>query len=224
MAGLDKIIARIQAESEEAAARTLEAAKAEAETILQNAREEADAECAAIGRKAEQAATNILDRGHSAAELKKRQRILAEKQVLIGRIIGEAKQQLKNMPQEAYFENIVKLAVKASQNGKGTILFSKADLDRLPENFADTLNAALVAGGKEGAALTVSSCSHTAASRRTAPSTHCLIPRTRCCRIRFRRFCSARFSGRFMNGKRSICLCGGPHPFQRALPAFRFSH
>ena len=41
MAGLDKIIARIQAESEEAAARTLEAAKAEAETILQNAREEA---------------------------------------------------------------------------------------------------------------------------------------------------------------------------------------
>ena len=30
MAGLDKIIARIQAESEEAAARTLEAAKAEA--------------------------------------------------------------------------------------------------------------------------------------------------------------------------------------------------
>ena len=54
MAGLDKIIARIQAESEEAAARTLEAAKAEAETILQNAREEAAAECAAIGRKAEQ--------------------------------------------------------------------------------------------------------------------------------------------------------------------------
>lgn len=119
MAGLDKIIARIQAESEEAAARTLEAAKAEAEAILQNAREEAAAECAAIGRKAEQAAANILDRGHSAAELKKRQRILAEKQVLIGRIIGEAKQQLKNMPQEAYFENIVKLAVKASQNGKG---------------------------------------------------------------------------------------------------------
>lgn len=156
MAGLDKIISRIQAESEEAAARTLEAAKAEAETILQNAREEAAAECAAIGRKAEQAAANILDRGHSAAELKKRQRILAEKQVLIGRIIGEAKQQLKNMPQEAYSENIVKLAVKASQNGKGTILFSKADLDRLPENFADTLNAALVAGGKEGAALTVS--------------------------------------------------------------------
>lgn len=70
MAGLDKIIARIQAESEEAAARTLEAAKAEAEAILQNAREEAAAECAAIGRKAEQAAANILDRGHSAAELK----------------------------------------------------------------------------------------------------------------------------------------------------------
>ena len=53
MAGLDKIIARIQAESEEAAARTLEAAKAEAEAILQNAREEAAAECAAIGRKAD---------------------------------------------------------------------------------------------------------------------------------------------------------------------------
>lgn len=156
MAGLDKIIARIQAESEEAAARTLEAAKAEAEKILQNAREEAAAECAAIDRKAELAAANTLDRGHSAAELKKRQRILAEKQVLIGKIIGEAKQQLKSMPQEAYFENIVKLAVKAAQKGGGTILFSKTDLDHLPENFADTLNAALKASGREGAALTVS--------------------------------------------------------------------
>ena len=156
MAGLDKIIARIQAESEEAAARTLEAAKAEAEQILQTAREEAAQECAAIGKKAEQAAANTLDRGHSAAELKKRQRILAEKQVLIGRIIGEAKKELKNMPAEAYFDNIVKLAVKAAQKREGKILFSKTDAERLPENFADTLAAALIKSGKEGAKLTVS--------------------------------------------------------------------
>ena len=156
MAGLDKIIARIQAESEEAAARTLEAAKAKAEQILQEARDEAGQECAAIDRKAQQAAANILDRGHSAAELKKRQRILAEKQVLIGEILNKAKRELKAMPADAYFDSIVKLAVKAAQKGEGKILFSQADLARLPEHFGDTLNAALTAGGKEGAVLSVS--------------------------------------------------------------------
>lgn len=156
MAGLDKIIARIQAESEEAAARTLEEAKAKAEQILQEAREEAGQECAAIEKKARQAADNILDRGRSAAELKKRQRILAEKQVLISEILSKAKRELKAMPADAYFDSIVKLAVKAAQKGEGRILFSQEDLARLPANFGDTLNAALAAGGKESAALTVS--------------------------------------------------------------------
>ncbi len=156
MAGLEKIIARIQAESEEAAARTLEAAKAKAEQILQEARDEAAQECAAIDKKAQQTAANILDRGHSAAELKKRQRILAEKQVLISEILNKAKRELKAMPDDAYFDSIVKLAVKAAQKGEGQILFSQSDLARLPGNFGDTLNAALAAGGKEGTSLTVS--------------------------------------------------------------------
>ncbi len=155
MAGLDKIIARIQAESEEAAARTLETAKAKAEQILQEAREEAGQECAAIEKKAQQTADNILDRGRSAAELKKRQRILAEKQILISEILNKAKRELKEMPVDAYFDSIVKLAVKAAQKGEGKILFSQEDLARLPGNFGDTLNAALEAGGKAGTSLTV---------------------------------------------------------------------
>ncbi len=97
MAGLDKIIGQIEEESKAAAARTIEAARAEAEKILETARKEAEAECADIERRSAQAVANILERGKSAAELKKRGSLLAEKQKLIGDTIARAKEELKNM-------------------------------------------------------------------------------------------------------------------------------
>ena len=82
-------------------------------------------------------------RGQSAADLKKRGSILAEKQKLIGDTIEKAKAELKGMDTDAYFDMILKLAVKSAQNGKGELLFSAKDLARVPEGFEDRLNAAL---------------------------------------------------------------------------------
>ena len=48
MAGLDKIISQIKEESQEAAARTIAAARSEADQILAAARKEAERECADI--------------------------------------------------------------------------------------------------------------------------------------------------------------------------------
>ncbi|MCC8027012.1 MAG: V-type ATP synthase subunit E [Clostridium sp.] len=153
MAGLDKIIGQIEEESKAAAARTIEAARAEAEKILETARKEAEAECADIERRSAQAVANILERGKSAAELKKRGSLLAEKQKLIGDTIARAKEELKNMEAEAYFDMILKLAVKSAQSGEGEILFSAKDLARLPQGFEEKLNAALKG---RGAALRIS--------------------------------------------------------------------
>lgn len=143
MAGLDKIISQIEEESKAAAARTIEAARAEAEKILETARKEAEAECSEIERRSDQAVDNILERGKSAADLKKRGSMLAEKQKLIRDTIARAKSELKSMEDEAYFGMILKLAVKSAQSGEGEILFSAKDLARLTGGFEGQLNAAL---------------------------------------------------------------------------------
>jgi len=139
MAGLDKIISQIKEESQEAAARTLAGARDEADKVLAAARKEAESECADIERRSRQSVANILERGQSAADLKKRGSILAEKQKLIGDTIEKAKAELKGMDTDAYFDMILKLA----GNGKGELLFSAKDLARVPEGFEDRLNAAL---------------------------------------------------------------------------------
>jgi len=153
MAGLDKIIGQIEEESKGAAARTLEAARAEAEKILEMARKEAEEECGRIERRSDQAVANILERGRSAAELKKRGSLLAEKQRLIGETIAMVKEELKSLDGEAYFEMLLKLAVKSAQPGEGELLFSAKDLARLPEGFEEQVNAALK---DKGAVLRVS--------------------------------------------------------------------
>lgn len=153
MAGLDKIIGQIEEESKGAAARTLEAARAEAERILEMARKEAEEECCRIERRSDQAVANILERGRSAAELKKRGSLLAEKQRLIGETIAMVKEELKSLDGEAYFEMLLKLAVKSAQPGEGELLFSAKDLARLPEGFEEQVNAALK---DKGAVLRVS--------------------------------------------------------------------
>ena len=153
MAGLDQIISQIKEESQEAAARTIAAARSEADQILAAARKEAERECADIDRRSRQSVANILERGQSAADLRKRGSILAEKQRLIGETIARAKAELKDMDTDAYFEMILKLAVKSAQAGKGELLLSDKDLARMPQGFEDKLNAALT---EKGAALRIS--------------------------------------------------------------------
>ena len=117
------------------------------------ARKEAEEECGRIERRSDQAVANILERGRSAAELKKRGSLLAEKQRLIGETIARAKEELKSLDGEAYFEMLLKLAVKSAQTGEGELLFSAKDLARLPEGFEEQINAALK---DKGAVLHVS--------------------------------------------------------------------
>ena len=143
MAGLDKIISQINEESQKAAERITSEARAQADEILAEARKEAERECADIDRRSRQSVANLLERGRSSAELKKRGSLLAEKQRLIGEVIARAKAELKSMDGDAYFEMILKLAVKSAQPGKGELLLSGKDLVRVPEGFEDKLNAAL---------------------------------------------------------------------------------
>ena len=83
MAGLDKIIGQIRQESDDIAARTVAQAREQAQGILSEAREAAQAECDRIEKRSEQAVKDTLERGRSAADLQKRRGILALKQRLV---------------------------------------------------------------------------------------------------------------------------------------------
>lgn len=152
MAGLDKIISQIKEESQKAAERTRAEARSKADEILAQARADAERECVDIERRSKQAVANILERGRTAAELKKRV-LFWLKSRDSSATIGMAKAELKGLETGAYFDMILKLAVKSAQTGEGEILFSKKDLERLPEGFEDRLNAALK---DKGAVLRIS--------------------------------------------------------------------
>lgn len=153
MAGLEKIIDQIRAESDQAAEKLLSEAKAQAEAILTASAAEADAQCAEIEKAGARAAAGIIERGRSAAALKKRQRLLAEKQALMKETVDAAKERLKGLETGAYFNMLRKLAVKAAAPGEGVLILSAADLHRLPADFESGLSAELA---KNGAGLTIS--------------------------------------------------------------------
>lgn len=147
MTGLDKILRQIQAESDATANEMLQKAHGEAEQIAAAAREQATHECESIARRSAAEVSDTLARARSAALLAKKKAILAEKQRLIGETIANAKTALCSLPDDRYFDAIIKMAVKFALPQNGKILFSEKDKSRLPQNFENTLNAAIQAQG-----------------------------------------------------------------------------
>ncbi len=143
MAGLDKIIGQIRQESDDIAARTVAQAREQAQGILSEAREAAQAECGRIEKRSEQAVKDTLERGRSAADLQKRRGILALKQRLVREVLDQALENMKNMDEKSYFEALVGLAAKSAMPGEGVIYFSEADLKRLPKDMEERLNQAV---------------------------------------------------------------------------------
>lgn len=154
MTGLDKILSQIQHEAEEAAASVLAKAKNEAADIKSAAIAKGKAESEIIAQQSKSAVEDVLARAASAAALQKRKAILTAKQQIISDTITKAQQSLYQLPQEQYFGIILKMAEKFTLPQEGEILFSAADLKRLPEGFETTLNNAIKA---KGASLKISS-------------------------------------------------------------------
>ena len=143
MTGLEKITSEIKADK----------ANAEASDILAGAEKEAAEAVAKINHDVSVRLSASKSTAESAAALRKRRLILEEKQKLIGEVIEEAKNLIYALPDDVYFEKILKLAEKNVNPAEGTIIFNAKDLSRLPADFETKLNVVAVAkGGK----LTVS--------------------------------------------------------------------
>lgn len=153
MTGLEKITSEIKADADKSVAAIIDKANAEASGILASAEKEAAEAVAKINHDVSVRLSASKSTAESAAALRKRRLILEEKQKLIGEVIEEAKNLIYALPDDVYFEKILKLAEKNVNPAEGTIIFNAKDLSRLPADFETKLNVVAVAkGGK----LTVS--------------------------------------------------------------------
>ena len=156
MTGLDKIVQEILSEADSAAAVTLAAARQQAEKIVADAIEQGAAQSAEIIKQSAAETADSLNRAKSAAALQKKKNVLVSKLQIIRFMYDRARQCLYTMPPESYFAMIIKMACKFSLPQEGDMLFSKADLDRLPAGFEAALNKAVK---DKGAVLHISDTS-----------------------------------------------------------------
>lgn len=147
MTGLEAILAQIEQEAQAQAQELLAQARDEAQAALDAARQEAQAQAEEILEGARKRAQAQRQRAKSSAALEKRDRLLRCKQGLIREALEQACSALENAPAEEYFPLLIELAGRAALPGDGVLYLNRRDLERLPEDFQQRLDKA-APGGK----------------------------------------------------------------------------
>lgn len=141
MTGLEKIVNRIQLDSQNA----IDGIKAKSASQCNSRIDKAESEAQAILSKskaeAEQKYEDIINRAHSVSSLEERKIMLLTKQEIIKTMISNARKSILSLSDKKYFEIIYKLVGKYSKNSTGVISFNKTDLSRLPADFTKKVNA-----------------------------------------------------------------------------------
>ena len=125
MTGLDKMISQIQAEAKAEAESRLAAAREEAEKLTAQAAAEGEAMGEALVQQAEEDASRYLDRVRSSADMKRRMAILQAKQEVIAEVLEKAYERLDSLDEAAYFDLIRRLLAQYAQPLDGEICFRK---------------------------------------------------------------------------------------------------
>ena len=150
MNGLEKIVARMEADTQAACDALAASAAENAAAILRDCQAQADAAAQdSVQRAAAQAAAH-LEHLNGSSQLACRQRVLAAKQQLIDEAFARTAQALAALPQAEYVDLLASLA---AENGSGDeeLLLSKADRDAVGAAVVEAANAK-----KPGAAFRLS--------------------------------------------------------------------
>lgn len=143
MTGLDKIINQIQNESKEKINEIISAAEKKAEEIISAAKDDAQAKASEIIEKAEKDSKVILSRAESANAIEIKNSVLLKKQEIIKKTVDNTKKYISELPENEYFDIILKMVKKYAPQKSGDVKFNKTDLARLPKDFETALNKAL---------------------------------------------------------------------------------
>lgn len=151
MNGIERITARIDAETQAEIDRIRENAEAEAEKIAQRYRSQAETEAADLRGRSERAAAEREERLVSSAQMDARKTALAARQEMVDKAYALALEKLCTLPDEQYIQTVAALLVQAAPDGTGEVIFSKEQRERVGSAAVALANSRL-GGGK----LTVS--------------------------------------------------------------------
>ncbi|MBQ7218647.1 MAG: V-type ATP synthase subunit E [Ruminococcus sp.] len=146
MAGIDKIIQQIESDTKAVCDDIILKARTKSDKILTEAKAKAEKITADGRSKTAARIADIEKRGESSASLEERKVALYTKQSIISDMLKKGLEAAKALPDNEYFELILKMIEKNSQEMDGVISFGQKDLDRLPAGFIDRINS--VSGGK----------------------------------------------------------------------------
>ncbi len=147
MTGLEKIINEIGEEAGISAKKKVEAARAEAESLLAEVRKESEAIMSEADEKTAELIKSYKSRAASSAEQIKKTALLSAKQKMIAEVIEKAKKMLKEESAEEYFGMLERLLKKYAHAGSGELYLSAEDLKRVPDGFEEKVNAAAAEKG-----------------------------------------------------------------------------
>ena len=149
MAGLDKILNQIIADAEQSAANRLEAARQEANQMIEEAKHICEQMAAEADKKEAEAKIFQESRIQSSVEQQRRTILLRTKQEFIQELIQETYENIKNQATEDYFDTLEKLIGTYAWPQEGEIYFSQKDLARMPKDFDERIaQAAKKRGGQ----------------------------------------------------------------------------
>jgi len=149
MTGLEKMKNQILDEANSSAEDILKKAKTETERIQKEAQTEVDSLCESISLKSETDIAAYKERVKSSCDLLRRKKILEAKQEIIAEVLKKAYASILSMDTAQYFAMIKKVLEKSVLPQEGTIYFSAADLNRIPQGFESEIQEIAEAiGGK----------------------------------------------------------------------------
>ncbi|MCF2661656.1 V-type ATP synthase subunit E [Pseudoflavonifractor phocaeensis] len=146
MNGIEKITAKIAADTEAEIAQLTAQTDEKVQSIGKAAQAQADKETADTLARGRKAADERLERLKSAAQMETRKLALGAKQEVLGEAFDLALEKLCTLPDGEYIELLTRLAVEASSTGREQLVFSPKDRARIGKQVVVAANDTLVKG------------------------------------------------------------------------------
>lgn len=146
MTGLEKIIEKIDTDSEKDCASVIAAAYEKAKKLESDAEAERKQMTRDILDGAAERAGEIAERGEASAQQIKRQTLLKAKIEIVNEVMETALSEIKSLGEKEYFDILLKLAVSNARKGSGVMLLSSKDIGQAPTGFINNVISQLPSG------------------------------------------------------------------------------
>lgn len=150
MAGVEKIKEKILQDCESTVSSILEAAKKQAEAVINKAQLQADEKAELIGKKAINDSFEKVRIANSMAELEMRKSKLLTKQNIIDEVFGKVLDRLSSLDGAEYENVIFSMLLSAIETGDEEVVLSGNRKSKMSEGFINNVNQSLISAGKTG--------------------------------------------------------------------------